>query len=215
MSGTARAPEPKKTVSRATRDAIGGGETTVGKKTRNFSRQDVLVCRGRYIADPEEPLLADLAADLAADTGQPANTCLNYLKRVAAAEQWQKRKVLFWEQVEQRAEDAQVEDEAERLKKKVGSFGSQIMEQGMDALAVLQPKDATEAILMVKMGLEMSFRAIDQPHAVARGGALLPEKAVGKANEERIKNMPQDDYEAAARSDLAALTPEVGASRTA
>lgn len=164
--------------------------------------------KARFIASKDTVTIEELAVEMADYMNCDGARALNYLKMIASGEGWRKARENYWERLQERALAAQAQRTIEAFETEMTLLGRRMVEKAEQALMVLEPRDVTEAVLLLKLGQDTTYRAHRVPAKISR---YLNTSDDARSAERRLQNAPRDEYAAAVQSDLAALTAEVGA----
>lgn len=180
----------------------------------NFDRHIISRIKAGYIAGPEVATVEEMGTDLAQFHWGPAVGAdkialgIGHIKLLFKAEDWRGARERYWKNLEERMLLGKVKETVADFEAEMNVVGRRAVQKAAFAIEVLEPKDVTEAALLLKLGTDIVYRANRVPNRISR---YLNIGDNPQSDEQQAQKMPKDDYAATARSGLAALTAEVGA----
>lgn len=178
----------------------------------NYDRFYVSRLKATYISSEDVLTLEELGKELAEHTRTDETHATNFLKAMARGEGWREARAVYWENLHERALASKAAQTIEQFESDQNRRGRLMVEKAERALMVLEPKDVTEALLLMKLGQDTVYRANRVPARISRYLNVGEQESGQKNLQQELQDAPKDKYAAAIRSDLAALTAEVGAS---
>jgi hypothetical protein len=152
--------------------------------------------------------LDDLARTFMAEHGiDTLDNAKRMLRLRRSAENWDYLRDRHAEFLANRKLEEADATELARFNQLLKSGASFLVEAGMAALVTMAPATVTEAVLMLREGREMGYRALGEPDRLTRqevnlGGSL----AVDHHHAHDLQNVSPDEFATLARAGLAALT---------
>jgi hypothetical protein len=183
------------------------------RPTTKFSPDPYFFSRlkARYISAHEPLTLEELAQELATFMRCDEARALGYIRTIAHGEGWKARRQRYWEDLAERALESKAQQSIETFETQMAVLGRRMVQRAEEALTVLEPANVTEAILLLKLGQDTTYRAHRVPNRISRYLNVGEQGGAAESVEAKLQKAPRDEYAAAVQSDLAALAAEVGA----